>query len=148
MIKIALIFTQQKKMIDNMNKNIYQKVREILGVSDGDKNVDVKQIDEEYNSNFLDIELHFLSFTQFQFQLHMCETLMVSKLQHSILNPYENQVFFNYSLSKVFLSSSMFVLLSEKMSPQSKAYANIQIIEEILARILYLTFIVKMSLLK
>ena len=136
-------------MIDNMNKNIYQKVREILGVSDGDKNVDVKQIDEEYNSNFLDIELHFLSFTQFQFQLHMCETLMVSKLQHSILNPYENQVFFNYSLSKVFfLSSSMFVLLSEKMSPQSKAYANIQIIEEILARILYLTFIVKMSLLK
>ena len=119
MIKIALIFTQQQqKMIDNINKNIYQKVREILCVSDGDKNVDVKQIDEEYKINFLDIKLHFLSFTQFQFQLHMCETLMVSKLQHSILNPYENQVFFNYSYSKVFfLSSTMFVLLSEKMSP-------------------------------
>ena len=41
--------------MDNTNKNIYQNVHEILGVSGGDNDVDVKQIDEEDNSDFLDI---------------------------------------------------------------------------------------------
>ena len=55
MIKTALIFSQPKKIMDNTNKNIYQNVHEILGVSGGDNDVDVKQIDEEDNSDFLDI---------------------------------------------------------------------------------------------
>ena len=37
-----------------------------------------------------------------QFQMHMCETLMVGKLQHGILNRCENQAFFNYFHSKFF----------------------------------------------
>ena len=48
------------------------------------------------------------------------ETLMVGKLQHSmfILNPWKNQAFLTISILKFsFISSSMFVLLSENMSP-------------------------------
>ena len=37
-----------------------------------------------------------------QFQLRMCKTSMVGKLQHGISNRYENQAFFNYFHSKVF----------------------------------------------
>ena len=37
-----------------------------------------------------------------QFQLRLCETLMVGKLQHGILNRWEHQAFFNYFCSKVF----------------------------------------------
>ena len=37
-----------------------------------------------------------------QFQLRMCETSMVGKLQYGISNRCENQVFFNYFHSKVF----------------------------------------------
>ena len=59
----------------------------------------------------------------------MSETSMVGKLQHSILNRCENRAFFNYFHSKVsFLSSSMFVLLFEKMLQKLNAYANIRII--------------------
>ena len=41
-------------------------------------------------------------YTISQFQLHMCETSMIGKLEHGILNYCENQAFFNYFYSKVF----------------------------------------------
>ena len=41
-------------------------------------------------------------YTISEFQLHMCETSMVGKLQHGILNRCGNQAFFNYFHSKVF----------------------------------------------
>ena len=41
-------------------------------------------------------------YTISQFQLHISETPMVGKLQHGILNCWENQAFFNYFQSKVF----------------------------------------------
>ena len=41
-------------------------------------------------------------YTISQFQLHISKTLMVGKLQHGILNCWENQAFFNYFQSKVF----------------------------------------------
>ena len=37
-----------------------------------------------------------------QFQLRMCQTLMVCKLQYGISNRCENKAFFNYFHSKVF----------------------------------------------
>ena len=48
-------FRLTKKMMDNMNKNIYQNVHVILRVSAGDNDVDVEKIDEENNSGFLNI---------------------------------------------------------------------------------------------
>ena len=53
-IKTALVFSQQRKMMDKMRRNIYQNVLEILDDSGGDDDIDVKQIDEEDDSDFLD----------------------------------------------------------------------------------------------
>ena len=65
-----------------------------------------------------------------QFEERMCETPIVAKLQHRILNRLQKpSFFFNYFHSKIFFpSSSIFVLLFKNVLAQSNAYANIRII--------------------
>ena len=51
----------------------------------------------------------------------MCETLMVGKRQHGILNPSKNQAFFNYFHSKLRYQNRMLMQIYESLRDNSFA---------------------------